>query len=169
MTFGATWFGQGPGAPTAAHLFSCNLAHSSAANYAGHWAQFACCCACTGVSQLPALPKTVCTYIGDLFDDGTVVGTSLRPYTAAIAAQHERAGFQSPPTAPVVAAVRAGYRRDWCNLAGPHVKHVCLPPEVFSDLLYRSLVVDTFKHTFLWMGRLRLVKSGCNGPARCEP
>jgi hypothetical protein len=58
---------------------------------------------------LPASPATVCAYLGTLSEKGRLRGTSLRPYVAAIGAQHRRLALEDPTSLTLVALARRGF------------------------------------------------------------
>jgi integrase len=66
-------------------------------------------------------------YLGYLFRDGHVTGTSIRPYLAAIRAAHTRAGFVSPTEDPVISSLRRGFKRATAERVASRLSSVALP------------------------------------------
>lgn len=79
--------------------------------YEGDLRRFATWCTAVGLAAMPAAPGTVALYLRALADDGRKMSTIERAL-AAICTAHTRAGHSSPWSAPAVADMRAGLRRE---------------------------------------------------------
>jgi len=79
--------------------------------YHGDLGRFATWCTAVGLAAMPATPGTVALYLRALADDGRKMSTIERAL-AAICTAHTRAGHPSPWSAPAVADMRAGLRRE---------------------------------------------------------
>jgi hypothetical protein len=104
---GLTRFGRSLEGRSAAFFLAQEHAQTTSYGYGYKWARFLAYCG-TSRCLLPASVETIGCYLGYLFRQGRVAGTSIRPYLAAIRAMHTRAGFPSPTEDPVIAALRAG-------------------------------------------------------------
>jgi hypothetical protein len=94
---------------TAAELLGQGLAPTTTAAYQRLWELFERFCGSAQRCALPASPATVCVYLGTLFDGGRLRGTSIRPYVAAIGAQHRRLALADPTSHNLVALARRGF------------------------------------------------------------
>lgn len=79
--------------------------------YEGDLRRFASWCTAVGLAAMPAEAGTVALYMRHLADEGRKVSTIERAL-AAICTSHVRAGYPSPWSAPIVADMRAGLRRE---------------------------------------------------------
>lgn len=103
------------------------------------------------MSALPAAPATVACYVGHLFGQGTVRGGSIRPYVAAIAAQHRRSGFSDPTQDPLVTSTRRGYlANDAARSAGPPMRSAPLPAACAEQALMRALAASSRRDMQRW-------------------
>ena len=78
--------------------------------YAADWRNFELWCGAHGLPALPASPKTVMLYLGELGGEGKKLSTIGRRL-AAIAQVHRFAGEESPSEARAVRELLAGMRR----------------------------------------------------------
>jgi hypothetical protein len=100
---GLTRLGRSPEGRSAALLLAQEHAQTRSHGYGYKWARFLAYCG-TSPCPLPASVETIGCYLGYLFRQDRVTGTSIRPYLAAIRAMYTRGGFPSPAKDPVIAA-----------------------------------------------------------------
>jgi hypothetical protein len=105
---GLTRFGSFPEGRSAAFLLAQEHAQTTSYGYGYKWARFLAYRG-TGRYPQPASVETLGCYLGYLFMQGGVPGTSIRPCLAAIRSMHTRTGFPSPTEYLVIAALRASY------------------------------------------------------------
>jgi hypothetical protein len=101
--------GSGPGVAAAAAIMGQSLAPSTIASYQRLWELFVQFCRLAHRCSLPASPATVCAYLGSLFEGGRLRGSSIRPYIAAIGAQHRRLALFDPTSHSLVVLARRGF------------------------------------------------------------
>jgi integrase len=135
---GLTRFGRSPEGRSAAFLLPQGHAQTTSYGYGYKWELFL---AYWGTSRcpLPASVETIGYYLGYLFRQGRVTGTSVRPYLAAIRAMHTRAGFPSPTEDPVISALRAGYTRATADRVASRPSSVALPAALGHLALTRAI------------------------------
>jgi hypothetical protein len=97
-------------------------------------------CRVAGRSALPASPATVCAYLGTLFEAGTIRGQSLRPYVAAIGAQHRRLCQPDPTSHELVKLARRGFAAaDARRRSGAPLRSAAYPATAAAFCLTRAL------------------------------
>ena len=128
------------GSNTAAVIIGSAYASATQGNYQHLWETFQEYCNRTGLLSMPATAETICSYLGFVYDRGSVRGGSIRPYVAAVAAKHRTMGFPDPTTGGQVSQTRRGFRaRDArCNY-GPPQRSARLPASVASYALNKAL------------------------------
>ena len=94
------------------------LAPSTINTYTSRWTQFERFCAQRKLRCLPAKPETVALFITSLFARGSVKPDSVGPYISAINTAHRDVQAAQPANSPLVAHVRAGWRRRVCGDPG---------------------------------------------------
>jgi hypothetical protein len=100
--------GSGPGVATAVELIGKSLDPVTSGSYQSLWEAFERFCAYAGRTALPSSPATVGSYLRTLFEGERLRGTSLRPYVAAIGAQHLRLALPDPISHVLLAMARRG-------------------------------------------------------------
>jgi hypothetical protein len=109
LTLAKSVLDSGPEAATEAALLGQALSPSTIASYQRLWVLFGRFCVSVQRSALPASPATVSAYLGTLFDGGRFRGTSIRPYVAAIGAQHRLLALVDPTSHTLVDLARRGF------------------------------------------------------------
>jgi hypothetical protein len=135
---GLTRFGRFPEGRSAACLLAQEHTQTTSYGYGYKWARFLAYCG-TSRCPLPASVETIGCYLGYLFRQGRVTGTSIRPYVAAIRAMHTRGGFPSPTEVPVNAALLAGYTRATADRVTSRPRSVALPAALGHLALTRAI------------------------------
>jgi hypothetical protein len=145
VTFAQAVLGRGQGVAAAATLIGQSLAPSTQGAYQRLWVAFAAFCRVTGRNALPASPATVCAYLGTLFEGGSIRGQSLRPYVAAIGAQHRRLVLSDPTCHELVKLARRGFvAADARRRSGAPLRSAAYPATAAMFCLNRALAaVDT--------------------------
>jgi hypothetical protein len=85
-----------------------HIQHASA-SYQRLWELFVQFCRFAHRCSLPASPDTVCAYLGSLFEGGCLRGSYIRPYIAAIVAQHRPLALSDPTSHSLVVLARRGF------------------------------------------------------------
>lgn len=156
--------GNRVGAQGAAHLLGRTLASSTQSSYQRLWEGFASFCELDRVAPLPASPATIACYLGFLYDKGTVRGGSIRPYIAAVGAQHRRCGLPDPTSDPLVSSTKRGFVA--CDAARTHGaprRSAALPAFIALRALHRALRSTTVDGLRRW-GMLALGFLLCSRP-----
>jgi hypothetical protein len=132
--------GSGPGVATAAGLLGQALAPTTSASYQRLWVLFEHFCLSAGRCPLPASPATVCAYLGTLFDGGRLRGTSIRPYVAAVGAQHRRLALDDPTAHNLVVMARRGFAAaDARRRTGAPLRSAAYPAHAALHCLHAAL------------------------------
>jgi hypothetical protein len=140
LTLAQEVLGSGPGVAAAAELLGQALAPTTSASYQRLWILFERFCSSAARCALPASPATVCAYLGTLFDGGRLRGTSIRPYVAAIGAQHRRLALNDPTAHTLVALARRGFAAaDARRRTGAPPRSAAYPAEAALHCLHAAL------------------------------
>jgi hypothetical protein len=125
---------------TAAELLGQAIAPSTSASYQRLWVLFERFCASAQRPALPASPATVCAYLGTLFEGGRLRGTSIRPYVAAIGAQHRRLALADPTSHTLVGLARRGFAAaDARRSTGAPLRSAAYPAQAALYCLHAAL------------------------------
>jgi hypothetical protein len=140
--------GSGPGVDSAAELIGQSLAPSTQSAYQRLWIAFGEFCRTSCRTALPASPATVCAFLGTLFESGRVRGFSIRPYVAAIGAQHRRLALTDPTAHELVKLARRGYAAaDARRHTGAPLRSAAYPAAAARFCLDRALdASDTLRY-----------------------
>jgi hypothetical protein len=133
-----TRFGQSTDGRSAAALLAQELATSMSTAYGFKWARFTRFCG-SKFCPLPATVETVGRYLGFLFRNGKIQGTSVLPYIAAIRTMHIRYGFPSPTDDPVVDSLRRVFSRLTADHVSSRPQSVALPASLGLLVCTRAL------------------------------
>jgi hypothetical protein len=151
VTFARDLLGRGPGVATASLLIGQSLAPSTQHAYQRLWRKFGEFCRTAHREELPATPATVCAFLGRLFETEAVRGTSLRPYVAAIGAQHRRFGLPDPTTNELVVLARRGFAAaDARRRTGAPPRSAAYPANAAAFCLGQALAATTGRVLRYW-------------------
>lgn len=141
--------GDRAGARRAAFLLGMTLACSTQAAYQLHWEAFESFCELYRSVSIPATPATVSCYLSFFFDKVTICDGSIRPYIAAIGAQHRHCGLSDPTDDPLVSSTKLGYVSNYAtHQQGAPLRSIPLPATMTLRALHRALssaAVDGFR------------------------
>lgn len=105
-----------------------------------HWEAFVSFCEVDLAVPIPTNLATVACYLGFLFDKGTIRGGYIRPYIAAIGAQHLLCGLSGPTADPLVSSTNRGYvANDASRRKGAPLRSAPLLSTVVLRALHQAL------------------------------